>query len=73
MPTKELIVGTVVLARWMSNAKATKFPAVLKSILPKKRVGIEFYDGVETETEQSAVQTLEPELQKEVCVFLQVM
>ena len=57
-------VGTVVLARWSS----TKYPAKVKEILPKKRLLIQFYDGVETQTDMLAVQKLEPALQKEVCI-----
>lgn len=57
-----MVAGCVVLAKW----KSTKYPAIVKGIMPTKMVSIEFFDGVAFETELSAVQTMSAELQKEV-------
>lgn len=58
------------LAKWSNKAKSNKYPAMVKSIYSKKRISLQFYDGVEKLVDLQSIQRLDPSLQKEVrCIY----
>jgi len=59
-------MGSMVLAKWSNKKATTKYPAVVRSIASKKKVNIEFYDGIEIQTDMTSVQSLHPDLQSRV-------
>lgn len=62
----DIKINDVVLSQWQKSRNAAKYPAIVKSIISKTTINVEFYDGVVVVTDLSNVTLLDAELQKEV-------
>jgi len=64
-----LFEGCIVLARWSGSRITSKYPAKVVTIKTNGIIGVEFYDGIETEVDSGdslAVLKLPSSLQDEV-------